>query len=163
MQDALGKQHIVTVWCLECQIWGCWGTHKRGTEGISLRGVYKLNHTHKRPQKEEFEPLGHFRRASVWVLWVSMESISLADLPHLMHMRAGSVHYKPDCSRYHDIQGGTSKKRLQGTGLGLLGTHPQETRGAGKYLKKTQCSYLCTCSLPGHQVLVTLQKITSKH
>lgn len=67
--------------------------------------------------------------------FVSMQSISLADLLYLMHMRAGSVHYRPDCSRYHDIQGGTSEKKLQGTGLGL-GTHPEETRGAGKNLKK---------------------------
>lgn len=65
-----------------------------------------------------------------------MQLTSLAALLYLMHMRAGSVLDKPDCSRYHDIQGDTSEKRLQGTGLGLLGTHPEETRDAGKYLNK---------------------------
>lgn len=125
----------MTVGCLECQIWRCSWTHKRRTEGINLRGIYKLNHAHRDPKRNNsnhWAILGGL----LFGYFVSMQLISLADLLHLMHMRAGSVHYKPDCSRYRDIQGGTSKKKLQGTGLGLLGTHPKETRGAGKYLNK---------------------------
>lgn len=87
---------------------------------------------HKRKSSKHWTILGGLLSG----YFVSMQSISLADLLYFMHMRAGSVHYKPDCSRYRDIQGGTSEIRLQGTGLGLLGTHPEETRGAGNYLNK---------------------------
>jgi len=38
--------------------------HKSGTEGFSLRGIYKHSHAHKRTQEAEFKSLGRLRRAS---------------------------------------------------------------------------------------------------
>lgn len=154
MEDALGKQHILTMWCLKCQIWGCSGTHEKGTEGISLRDIYKLNHAHKRIQKEEFKSLGHFRRASVGY-FVSMQSISLADLLYLIHeswLSALQTRLKqiPWHSRWH-FQETVPEHRFRSS----RDTSRREKR-CRQALEQTQRSYLCTCSLPGHQVLVTL-------
>lgn len=158
MQDALGRQHIVTVWCLKCQIWGCSGTHKGGTEGISLRSIYKLNHAHKRDHKRKNSNHWAISGGLLFGYFVSMQSVSLADLLYLMHeswLSALQTWLKqiPWHSRWH-FWGKAPGHRFRSSG----DTSRREKR-CRQVLEQTQCSYPCTCSLPRHQVLVTLQKI----